>query len=178
MPPDTGLTAAVALLIFVPMIIEARRARRHERIQLARGGQEPPGDVHAVMQWAYPGAFLAMLVEMLWRGHPADPRVLAAGAGIFVAAKALKWWAILALGEAWTFRVITVPGARLVASGPYRLVRHPNYVAVAGELAGASLVTGAWVAGPVATGIFLLLVARRIAVEARALDAILARQFD
>ena len=66
-----------------------------------------------------------------------DPPVLAAGLAVFfVGTKALKWWAILTLGPSWTFRVIVVPGAPLIASGPYRFVRHPNYVGVVGELIG------------------------------------------
>ena len=56
-----------------------------------------------------------------------------------MAAKALKWWAILTLGRFWTFRVIVVPGATLVAGGPYRWLRHPNYVGVIGELVGVGV---------------------------------------
>jgi methyltransferase len=95
------------------------------------------------------------------------------GAVIFAGAKLLKWWAILTLGDAWTFRVIVVPGAPLVTSGPYRFVRHPNYVGVAGELVGVALMTGALVAGPVAIVAFGALLSRRIAVEERTVGAIL-----
>ena len=55
---------------------------------------------------------------------------------VFAGAKALKWWAIDTLGGAWTFRVIVVPDAPLVARGPYRWLRHPNYVGVLGEFIG------------------------------------------
>src|SRR5207302_315004 len=79
--------------------------------------------------------------------------VLLAGATLFAAAKALKWWAIATLGPAWTFRVIVVPGAPLVASGPYRFVAHPNYIGVVGELVGATLMTGAFISGPIATAL-------------------------
>ena len=160
--------AIVAAIVFAAMLIEARRASRNERAQRARGGIEPPGDVYRLMRIVYPGAFLAMLAEGAWRGAPA-PGVIAAGAVVFGAAKALKWWAILSLGPSWTFRVIVVPGARLVVGGPYRWLRHPNYVAVIGELFGAAALAGAPVAGVAAIAIFGALVARRIAVEDRAL---------
>jgi methyltransferase len=88
---------------------------------------------------------------------------------LFLGAKALKWWAILTLGPAWTFRVITVAGEALVAGGPYRLFRHPNYVGVFGELAGVTLMSGALVAGPVATLGFGALILKRIGIEERAL---------
>src|SRR4029077_16417580 len=99
-----------------------------------------------------------------------------AGLALFTAAKALKWWAIVSLGPAWTFRVSVVPGATAIAAGPYRYVRHPNYVAVVGEIVSVALMTAARVAGPLALIVFGALLARRITVENRALDAILRRK--
>jgi methyltransferase len=160
--------AALTLVIFAFMAIEARRAARNERAQRARGGIEPPADVYPWMAVAYPASFVAMLVEGFVRGG-APPAVVAAGAVVFASAKALKWWAILTLGRFWTFRVIVVPGAPLVTSGPYRLLRHPNYVGVIGELVGAALMTGAPVTGPVATVAFGVLILKRIEIEQRAL---------
>jgi len=165
---------AIGVIVYASMIVEAVLAARNEHAQLARGGREPEGDVYAIMRVAYPGAFLVMLVEGALRGFPPAP-LIAAGAALFVAAKALKWWAIQSLGQAWTFRIIVIPGASLVAEGPYRYLRHPNYVAVIGELVAVALVTGARVAGPIATMFFGALIARRVAVENRALDAILRR---
>jgi methyltransferase len=159
---------AVAAAIYVPMLCEAEIARRHERAQLARGGVEPAGDVYRVMRLAYPLAFAAMLIEGAFGS--AVPRV-ALGWLVFAAGKALKWWAIATLGPFWTFRVIVIPGAPLVAKGPYRFLRHPNYIGVVGELVGIALVTGARVAGPVATAVFCALMIRRVQVEHRALQA-------
>lgn len=155
-------------VVFVPMLFEARRAAANERRQLSNGGVEAPGDVYRIMQVAYPGAFLFMIGEGALRGGP--PReVVIAGAIVFALAKALKWWAITTLGSAWTFRVITIPGSTLVASGPYVYFRHPNYIAVVGELVGTALAAGAIVAGPLATAMFGALMLKRITVEDRAL---------
>jgi methyltransferase len=162
---------AIALLIFVPMLVELVRARSNERAQRARGGVEPAADVYNVMRIVYPAAFVAMLAEGVARGTGSG-RVSAAqiaGLVVFAAAKAMKWAAILALGRCWTFRVIVVPGETLVVRGPYRYLRHPNYVGVIGELAGAALMTGAVVTGPVAVLVFTAILRRRIAVEERAL---------
>lgn len=161
--------ALAALLVYAPMLVEARRAARNERAQRARGGVEAAGDVYRVLQIAYPGAFLVMIAEGAWRGGVMLP-VFTLGALLFAAAKALKWWAILSLGPFWTFRVIVIPGARLVTRGPYRWVRHPNYLGVGAELVGAALMTGARVAGPLATAAFCALMLRRIQVEDRALQ--------
>jgi methyltransferase len=160
--------SAAAAVVFGSMIIEARRAGRNERAQRARGGIEPPGDVYHVMQFVYPGAFLAMFAEGAARGTP-PPGVVLGGALVFASSKVLKWWAILSLGSCWTFRVIVVPGGSLVARGPYRWLRHPNYVGVLGELAGVAAIAGAPLSGVVATGVFAALLVKRIAVEERAL---------
>ena len=162
----------LAFVIVGFMAIEARRAAANERAQRSRGGIEARDDasVYAAMRVAYPGAFLAMLIEGAARGGP-ERDVFVMGAAIYVAAKALKWWAILELGRFWTFRVIVVPGTRPIRSGPYRYMRHPNYVGVFGELVGTALMTGALITGPIATLFFTTLMLRRSVVEHRALDA-------
>ena len=158
----------VAAIVYLPMIIEARRAAANERLQRARGGVEPSDDVFKMMRVAYPGAFLLMMVDGAM-GRTPEPAAVAAGVALFAASKALKWWAILTLGPAWTFRVIVVPGAPLIKSGPYRFVRHPNYIAVVGELVAVALMTGSRIGSPIAVVGFGLLMLKRIAVEQRAL---------
>ena len=166
------------LLFFVIaafMIVEARRAAGNERAQRSRGGIEPSDDVYPLMQIAYPGLFIAMLAEGAWRGVTIGGGTFVAGLALFVAAKILKWWAIATLGQFWTFRVIVVPDSASIATGPYRILRHPNYVAVVGEIVGVATMMHAVVTGPLALVLFGTLLLRRIAVENRARDAILRR---
>jgi hypothetical protein len=80
------------------MIVEARRAARNERLQRARGGLEPERDVYRVMRFAYPGVFLAMIVEAIVSGAAVSRAWFLTGLAAFGLAKALKWWAITALG--------------------------------------------------------------------------------
>ena len=149
------------------MLVEAAISRRNERWLLARGAVEPAGDVYRTMQWAYPGAFVAMALEGAAAG--AQPgTVTIVGAGFMLLSKVLKYWAISSLGARWTFRVLVVPDP-LITRGPYRWLRHPNYVAVVGELASMALLVGARFTGPVGILLFSLLIRRRIAVEDRAL---------
>lgn len=160
--------AVVAAVVFVAMILEAAYSRHNERALRARGAIEPLDDVHHIMQWAYPGSFVLMMAESLLRDT--GPFLwTTVGAVIFGAAKLLKLSAIRSLGECWSFRVLVVPGMPLVTSGPYRYVRHPNYLAVIGELVGAAAMFGAPVAGILATLGFGTLIRRRINVEERAL---------
>jgi len=83
--------------------------------------------------------------------------------------KALKFWAIASLGGRWSFRVLVLPEAPLVTRGPYRFLRHPNYIAVMGELLSVALALAAPVTGTLALVTFAWLLSRRIACEERAL---------
>ena len=155
-------------IAFLPMIVEAGIAARHDRVLRARGAVEPAGDVYRIMQVAYPAAFLAMVLEG-WAGGGRPGGLTNLGALLFVAAKLLKYWAVGTLGDRWTFRVLVPPGSSRILTGPYRLIRHHNYVAVAGELAGFALLAGAPTAGGVSVILFSFLILRRIHIEERAL---------
>ena len=161
--------AAAAAIIFISMIAEARVSARHDRALRAAGAIEPAGDVYAAMQIVYPGAFIVMLAEAVLRGALDWSPVAVAGACTFAAAKILKYWAIRTLGTRWTFRVLVPANQPRIVHGPYRWTRHPNYVAVAGELVGAALWLRASIAGPIATAAFVALMLRRIRIEERAL---------
>jgi methyltransferase len=162
------LPLVAGLVIFLLMAIEAVLAGRHDRALRALGAVEPVGDVYGAMQLGYPGAFLAMLAEGAWRG--VDPDIFwIIGAGVFVAAKALKYWAIASLGARWTFRVLVPPGSQRIVRGPYRWISHPNYVAVALELAGVALAMHAGVSGPIGVAGFVFLMWRRVRIEEKAL---------
>jgi methyltransferase len=174
----TPLALAAGVILGL-LISEWQVSRRHEQALLARGAAAPPGDVYAAMAVVYPLAFVAMLAEGLWRlSGPlaADPSAggpswFASGVVLVVGAKALKYWAIGALGDRWTFRVLVEPGRPLVRSGPYRYVSHPNYVAVVGELVGVAMMAGARWTGPIALVLFGLLLWGRVRFEARAIAA-------
>jgi methyltransferase len=160
--------AVAAAVVFGTMIGEAIVAARNDRALRARGAVEPRGDVYRVMQVAYPACFAAILIEGVWRS--AGPDVAAgAGAAIFAAAKALKYWAIASLGPRWTFRVLVPPRSERTVRGPYRWIAHPNYVAVAGELIGAAVAMHALATGPAAVAGFCVLMVRRVVVEEKAL---------
>jgi methyltransferase len=163
------MTMALYLaIVFVLMGIEAAIAARHERALRARGAVEPAGDVYRVMQVVYPASFLLMVAEGAWRGVRVDA-VAWTGASVFIAAKALKYWAIATLGERWTFRVLVPPGSERTVRGPYRWISHPNYIAVALELLGVALTVHALFTGPIAVAGFGYLMLRRIQIEEKAL---------
>ena len=153
---------------FIPMLLEARLASRNERRLREAGAIEPKDDVFRAMRVVYPLSFAAMIAEAWLRGAEAGA-TFTAGLALFVVAKALKYWAIATLGTRWTFRVLVPPGAPLIERGPYRFLRHPNYVAVIGEFAGMALMCKAPVAGGAAIVVFIRILVARIRSEERAL---------
>jgi methyltransferase len=168
MTPAVLLALVTVVAVFLIMGGEALLSGYNERVLRARGAVEPPDDVYPVMRWAYPLAFVAMAIEGAMLG-PSPPNMLVAGLAILGLAKALKIWVISSLGWRWSFRVLVLPDAPLVSVGPYRLMRHPNYLAVMGELLGMLLIVFALITGAIALIGFGLLLVRRIRVEDRAL---------
>jgi methyltransferase len=161
----------VLVLAFFPMAFEARLAARHDRALRSAGAVEPKDDVFPIMQVAYPASFLAMALEAYLRSAPMEA-VFGLGAVVFALAKAIKYWAIVTLGSRWTFRVLVPPGASMIHHGPYRFMRHPNYLGVIGELIGMALMAHAVYTGPAAVVSFAAIIAARIRVEERALDRV------
>jgi methyltransferase len=91
--------------------------------------------------------------------------------GIYAVLQLARLWVIATLGRRWTTRIIVLPGAKLVEGGPYRYLRHPNYAVVAAEIAVLPLAFGAIAIALVFSALNLVLIARRIAIEDRALTA-------
>jgi methyltransferase len=162
------MTLVFAVIVFAVMILETLLSARNDRGLRALGAVEPQDDVYPWMQFAYPGSFVAMFAEGALRGVTWDA-MTAAGIAVFVAAKAIKYWAIVTLGPRWTFRVLVPPGSVQTARGPYRWLRHPNYVGVEGEIVGVALAMHALVSGPIAAVGFGLILWMRIRVEEIAL---------
>ena len=94
---------------------------------------------------------------------------------LVVLAQALRWWCIATLGPRWNTRIVVIPGLPLVAAGPYRWLRHPNYVAVVVEGVALPLVHTAWITALIFTGLNAVLLRVRISAENLALTEAVAR---
>lgn len=168
---NTQAVAIAAVTLIATLLImagEAVLSSFNERQLRARGAIEPPGDVIGTMRWAYPLSFVAMGVEGALTG-PAPREILMWGLALFGFSKALKLWAISSLGSRWSYRVLVLPGAPLVTTGPYRFFSHPNYLAVVGEIVSVAAMVWAPITGTLATIGFGWLMIKRIAIEDRAL---------
>jgi methyltransferase len=164
-----AVPVVVLLAVVVMMLAELWLSTSNERVLLANGAVQADDPVYSVMRIAYPGVFIAMALEGLVAG--VEPGALTfAGVSLMFLAKALKFWAIASLGTRWTYKVLVLPALPLVTAGPYQWMRHPNYVAVVGELIAMALMTHARVTGPLGTLLFGWLLWRRIASEERAME--------
>jgi methyltransferase len=155
-----------ALLVgFVTLqrLVELVLARRNTQRLLAEGGVEY-GRAHYPVLVALHAAWLGGL-WWLGRTQPVDPLFL----GAFVLVQAGRIWVIATLGRRWTTRIIVLPRAPLVASGPYRWLKHPNYWVVALEIAVVPLALGLPVFAAVFTVLNALMLYHRIRAENAAL---------
>lgn len=167
------MTTTAALVLFLAvlaaqrageLVLSARNARR----LLARGAREHAAGHFPLLVLVHVLFPILLVIDVLGLGArpgPAWPAWLA----LWFGAQALRCAAVRALGGRWTVRIFVLPGAPLVRDGPYRFLRHPNYVAVVLELVAAPMMFGAWRTALVVGAINLLALRVRIAEEERAL---------
>jgi methyltransferase len=160
------MNAAVLILSLVTAqrLAELIVSRRHTRALLARGAYEV-GAGHYPLIVAVHAAWLAAL----WWLAPGRP-VLWPLIGLFVLLQGARLWVLATLGERWTTRIIVLPGAPLVARGPFRLVRHPNYLVVIAEIALLPLAFGLWQVALIFSLLNAAVLTVRIRAEEKALD--------
>ena len=171
LPIDTrAVFVALVALVAVQRLLELRLSSRHVKQALARGGIESGARTYKNMVALHAAALSAAPLEVLWWHRPWIPFLAIPMLVLLVGAQVLRYWTIHTLGARWMTRVIWVRGDRLVSSGPYRLMRHPNYAAVCVELAALPLVHTAWLTALVATAANAAILRQRIAIEENALD--------
>jgi methyltransferase len=161
----TALIAAVGVERLAEMVV----ARRNAAWSFARGGIESGRGHWPVMVVLHVGLLVGALAEVWLLDRPFVPWLGWPMLALVLGAQALRWWCIGTLGRQWNARVIVVPGARRVTSGPYRWMRHPNYVAVVVEGFALPLVHSAWVTAAVFTLANAVLLTVRLRDEERAL---------
>ncbi len=151
--------------LLVQRLVELAIARRNYRALLARGAVEVGRGHYPAMVALHAGWLLALPATI-------DPRTAVSLPllAVFVLLQCGRAWVIVTLGSRWTTRIVVLPGAPLIRNGPYRYVRHPNYVIVCGEMAVVPLMFGAWILAAASTLLNLLVLRARLRVENRALE--------
>jgi methyltransferase len=159
------VTAALVILALVTIqrLAELAVARRNTKALLARGAHEV-GAGHYPLIVAVHVLWLAFLWWLAPGQNISWPLV-----AVFVLLQAGRLWVLATLGERWTTRIIVLPNAPLIRSGPFRFLRHPNYVVVTAEIAVLPLAFGLWQVALLFSLLNALALAIRIRAEERAL---------
>jgi methyltransferase len=148
--------ALVALQRLGELVYAARNTSR----LLARGAVEIGRNHYPLFILLHGGWLVAMALLIPAAAPPSWPLL-----ALFLLLQAGRLWVVATLGPYWTTRIITLPAAPLVARGPYRFVRHPNYLVVTGEIAVLPLAFGAWQIALVFSVLNALLLFWRIRIE-------------
>jgi methyltransferase len=168
-PLPLGALAAFLLVVIVQRLAELALSARNGRRLLAQGAREY-GRGHFPWIVTIHALFpLTLVAEIVWLGarpNAAAPLWLT----LWTAAQVLRYAAVRALGERWNVRVLVLPGAPLVRRGPYRWLRHPNYLAVVVETVAGPMMFGAWRTALTFLIANLLALRVRVRCEERALE--------
>lgn len=166
---------ALVLATGIARLFELRVAKRHEGWARANGGVERGAGHYPVMVTLHTSFLVCCAAEVFAFDRPFLPWLGWPALAVLAASHALRWWCITTLGNQWNTRVIVVPGLPLVTGGPYRWLRHPNYVAVIAELAALPLVHTAWLTFVLFGVANLVLLRHRVRVEEAALSELASR---
>lgn len=169
---SVALYAVLLAAVGVERLAELVVSKRNAAWAFARGGRESGRAHYPPMVVLHTGLLAGALLEVLLLHRGFHPVLGWSMLGLVVAAQALRWWCITTLGPQWNTRVIVVPGAGRVTGGPYRLLAHPNYVAVVVEGFALPLVHTAWVTALVFTVLNAWLLTVRLRTENAALRSL------
>jgi len=162
----------LVLAVAVERLVELVIARRNLRWAVERGGREFGREHFRWMVLLHVGLLVGSLLEVWLLQPPWLPWLGWPMLALVLLAQALRWWCIATLGRQWNTRVVVVPGLPLVNSGPYRWLRHPNYVAVVVEGFALPLVHTAWITAAVFSALNGVLLRTRIRTENHALATV------
>ncbi|WP_353508534.1 isoprenylcysteine carboxyl methyltransferase family protein [Intrasporangium sp.] len=166
----TGLAVIVGLERLAELVV----SKRHAAWAFSRGGVERGQSHYPFMVLLHTGLLVGAVVEVWVANRPFLPALGWSMLAVVVLSQALRWWCIATLGNQWNTRVIVVPGLPLVRRGPYRIMPHPNYVAVVAEGFALPLVHTAWVTAVLFTVANAALLRERLRVENQALRELAA----
>ena len=162
---SSDLVGLVALERLAELVV----ARRNAAWSFRNGGVEHGASHFPVMVVLHTGFLVAMVAEVWLLQRPFLPWLGWPCLAVALGCQALRWWVIRTLGPRWNTRVIVIPGLAPVTTGPFRWLRHPNYLAVVTEGIALPLVHTAWITALGFTVANAMLLAVRIRIEDRAL---------
>jgi len=159
-----NLALAIVLLVAAQRLAELVYGQRNARRLLAAGAVEAGAGHYPLLVLVHGGWLMALLIVA-----SRAPGVNWWLIGLYGLLQLGRVWVLASLGRYWTTRLVSLPGAPLVRRGPYRVLRHPNYLIVVAEIAVLPLALGAWRTALAFSVLNAAILAWRIRVEDRAL---------
>jgi methyltransferase len=166
------LFTLLILMVGLERLAELLVANRNARWSKSRGGVETGAEHYPFMVLLHVALLAGPLIEMQVFDRPFIPWLGWPMLVLVFAAQALRWWCIAVLGKQWNTRVIVIPGLVLVQRGPYRWLKHPNYVAVVIEGIALPLVHSNWMVAVGFTIANIAVLRARLRVENEALTSL------
>jgi methyltransferase len=162
--------------LILQRLIELAISKGNTRALQQRGAVEFGAGHYPMMVGLHTAFVVSCLAEVWLLDRPWSPAIAVAASLVLICALSLRWWTLATLGRRWTTRVLVLPGEELVSSGPYRWLRHPNYLVVILEIVAIPMVHTAWLTAVVFSFLNLLLLRERIRVEESALETLATRR--
>jgi methyltransferase len=158
-------------LVAVERLVEMRISGRHQEQLTQRGIPKRPDPRFRWMVGLHSGLLAGAAIEVLVFHRRFLPVFGTAMVALFGLATALRWWAIHSLGAHWNVQIMASGSLGVVSRGPYRWVRHPNYLGVFLEMLALPLIHGAWITATIGAAFHAWILRHRIALEESVLEA-------
>lgn len=162
-------------LLVSQRFLELLLAKRNEQIVKSKGALEFDRDGYKYIVVTHVAFLMSLVLEKFSLQRELN-KFWVVFLLIFLIAQILRYWAILSLGVYWNTKVLVVPGSQRVSTGPYKYLKHPNYIAVILEIAVIPLIFSCYLTSILFSIVNLILIRRRIEIEENALENIRRNQ--
>ncbi len=159
------------IFLIIQRLGELVIAKRNEKKMFARGAEEYDKSGYKYIVIMHTLFFLSLIAENHFLPRELNPFSIILFS-VFILTQFARYWAISSLGEYWNTRIIVLKGSPLIKKGPYKFLKHPNYIVVAVELAVIPLMFSCYFTAIIFTILNLFLLKRRIKIENEALESL------
>ncbi|WP_445326888.1 isoprenylcysteine carboxyl methyltransferase family protein [Solibacillus sp. FSL W7-1464] len=157
----------VLAFVIIQRLVELVVAKRNEKLMLAKGAYEVGASHYPFMILLHTSFFVSLFIEVVYFSGQFTPHYI--WLVLFLMLQLLRVWCLVSLGPFWNTKIIILPGANVVAKGPYSFIRHPNYLVVCLEIAVLPLMFQAYFTAICFTILNFIILSIRIPMEEKAL---------
>ena len=167
----TAAFIALLILVGIERLVEVGISNRNQRKMQAQGAQKVPEPQYPWLVMFHAVVLVSSGAEVLFLHRPFIPLLAAVMFVLFILSNVLRWWVISLLGGLWNVQIMDSASIGFITTGPYRWIRHPNYLGVILEVFSLPLIHTAWLTSIFGTLGYLLILRGRIRTEEGALMA-------